>query len=125
MSDAFEFRLERMFAAAPSLADGELFTARVMDRLGRGWNARRLIIGGMGAVGGLVGAYQIVGSVGVEHLAALGAQSHAFVARQISAALPSDLALGGIGLDVRTLVMIGALAIVGAAFGVARLIREI
>ncbi len=123
MSDAFEFRLERMFAAAPAMADGELFTAQVMDRVGRGWNLRRLLIGGMGAVGGLVGALQVVGAGGAQHLIALGAQSNAFVSRQLSAVVPADL--GGIGLDVQTLVMIGALAIVAAAFGLARLIREI
>src|ERR1019366_856426 len=72
---SFEFRLERMFAEAPALADAELFTLRVVDRLDRGWTARRLLIGVMGAAGGLIGGFQFVGSNGLGAVAAFGAQS--------------------------------------------------
>src|SRR5215813_4068470 len=58
----FEFKLERMFSDAPQAPDAELFTLRVLGKLDRGWNARRFLIGAMGALGGLIGAYEILGS---------------------------------------------------------------
>jgi len=126
MSDAdFEFRLERMFADAPALADAELFRAQVMDRLDRGWSARRFVIGAMGAAGGVVAAGQLVGVGGFGRLAALSAQSTAFIDQHLSETLPPGLSLGGVGLDVQTLVMIGALVLAAAGFGLVRLIREI
>ena len=58
---SFEFKLERMFAEAPDAADAELFALRVLERLDRGWTARRFVIGAMGALGGLIGAYELLG----------------------------------------------------------------
>src|SRR6185437_8079542 len=59
---SFEFRLERMFAETPAAPDTELFTLKVLERLDRGWSARRFLIGSMGVLGGLVGGYEILGS---------------------------------------------------------------
>ena len=125
MSDAFEFRLERMFAEAPAMADAELFRLKLMDRLDRGWTARRLLIGCMGAAGGLIGATQIVGSGALGHLQTFSMQGKAYVNEQLAQAIPGGFAQNGFGLDVQTLWMIGALAIAAAGFGLARLIREI
>jgi hypothetical protein len=125
VSDEFEFRLERMFADAPAMADAPLFTARVMEKLDRGWAARRVLIGGMGAVGGLVAAVQVLGGGAIGHLHALGVQSSAFLNQHLDEVVPAQLAPGGFGLDVQTLMMIGALAVAAAGFGLVRLIREI
>ncbi|HTX48553.1 MAG TPA: hypothetical protein VME40_04090 [Caulobacteraceae bacterium] len=125
MSDAFEFRLERMFAESPAMPDVDLFTLETMGRLDRGWTARRLVIGGMGAIGGLIGATQIVGSGALGQLHALGAQGNAYLAERLAQVVPAGLSHGGIGLDVETLWMIGALAVAAAGFGLVRLVREI
>ena len=67
---SFEFNLERMFAETPARPDADIFAARVLERLDRGWTARRLLIGSMGALGGLVGAYQILGAGALQQLQA-------------------------------------------------------
>ena len=121
---SFEFRLERMFAEAPAMADAALFTLRVVDRLDRGWTARRLLIGVMGAAGGLIGGFQLLSSGGLGTVAAFGAQSNAYftqhVSQQLAGVLPPGLALDG-----TVLLTAGVLALIAAGFGVARLIREI
>jgi hypothetical protein len=121
--NSFEFRLERMFAEAPALPDAELFRLRVLEKLDRGWAARRLLIGVMGAAGGLVGALQLVGAGGLGALAAFGAQSDAYTHRlfdQLAAILPAGGPAAG-----EVLLTAAVLAIIGAGFGVARLIRDI
>src|SRR5580704_8318976 len=64
----FEVELGRMFAEAPALPDANLFALRVDERLNRGWTVRRLVIGGMGVVGGLIGGAQVLGGGLVERL---------------------------------------------------------
>ncbi len=121
---SFEFRLERMFAEAPAMADAELFTLRVVDRLDRGWTARRLLIGVMGAAGGLVGGVQVVGSNGLGAVNAFGAQSRAYFASHVGDPLGAVLPTG-LAIDGTVLLTAGVLALIAAGFGVARLIREI
>jgi hypothetical protein len=121
--NSFEFRLERMFAEAPAMPDAELFRVRVLERLDRGWTARRLLIGVMGAAGGLVGAFQLVGAGGLGAVSALGAQSdqlsrHALA--ELNAVMPA-----GVTVDVQVLLTAAVLGIIAAGFGVARLIRDI
>ena len=74
---SFEGRLERMFAETPAMRDADLFTLQVVDKLDRGWTARRLLIGVMGAAGGVIGSAQILGSGVIGHIQALSAQSNA------------------------------------------------
>jgi hypothetical protein len=50
VDSSFEFALERMFAETPARPDADFFAARVLERLDRGWTARRLLIGSMGAL---------------------------------------------------------------------------
>ena len=122
---SFEFRLERMFAEAPAAPDADLFAAIVTSRLDRGWTARRMLIGGMGLIGGLIGAGQLVGSDAFGHLRAGAAQANDLLTRQLASAMPPGLPLGDLALEVQVIWMAGALAIVAAGFGVARLFREI
>jgi len=121
----FEFRLERMFAETPTAADAELFALRVLERLDRGWTARRFLIGAMGAFGGLIGAYEILGTGAVGQLTALVGRSNDYLARHVAASVTGALAPGGIYVDVQAIWLAGALIIVAAGFGLARLVREI
>ena len=118
----FEFKLERMFADAPAMPDADLFTLQVLDRLNRGWTARRLLIGAMGAAGGLVAAVQLLGAGAFGHLEALGGRANDFVVQQLARGGP---VLTGLGVDAQAIWMSAVLALVAAGFGLARLVREI
>jgi hypothetical protein len=121
--DSFEFKLERIFAEAPAAPDAELFRLRVLERLDRGWTARQLVIGVMGAAGGLVGAVQLVGAGGLGAMTALGAQSDQFVrnlGEQLTPFLP-----GGAAVNGEVLLTAVVLGVIGAGFGLVRLIRDI
>lgn len=122
---SFEFQLERMFAEAPAAPDADLFTAIVMGRLDRGWTTRRVVIGGMGLIGGIVGAAQVVGSDAFGHLQAAAGQANDLLTQQLASANPPGLPLGDLALETQAIWMAGALAIVAAGFGIARLFREI
>ena len=62
MSDAFDARLERLFAQPPRVADPDGFAARVEARLDREWSLRRGFIGMAGVVGGVIAVAQVVGA---------------------------------------------------------------
>jgi hypothetical protein len=130
MSDrAFEMDLERQFAAAPILADADAFAMRVTARLDRGWTFRQLLIGGLGVVGGLIGAGQLLGSGLVARLEMLGAQSDTLVKSGI-ATMPAARGLNtllsmGSGLDGQVLWMSAALGLVAVGLFVTRAIREL
>src|ERR1700679_3243050 len=81
---SFEYDLERMFAETPARPDADFFAARVLERLDRGWTARRLLIGSMGALGGLVGAYQILGAGALTELQVAATRSNDYVAQHIT-----------------------------------------
>jgi hypothetical protein len=119
--NSFEFALERMYAEAPRRPDTDLFTARVLERLDRGWTARRLLIGAMGALGGLIGAGQLLGADTARELAVLDAQSSNVFAQYAPHVFTGLLGPGG----AQTILTVAALAVVAAGFGVARLVREI
>jgi hypothetical protein len=122
---SFEFTLERMFAQAPARPDADFFAARVLERLDRGWTARRLLIGSMGALGGLVGAYQIIGAGALQQVTAAASRSNAFFTQHVTHDLNSAIAPAGFALDSQALWMAAALALVAAGLGLARLVREI
>jgi hypothetical protein len=58
----FERSLERLFAQAPALSDGDAFASRVQAKLARSWRLRTVAIGAAGVVGGAVAASQILGA---------------------------------------------------------------
>jgi hypothetical protein len=121
---SFEFSLERMFAETPARPDADFFAARVLERLDRGWTARRLLIGSMGALGGLVGAYQILGAGALTELQAAATRSNDYLAQYITHDVARSLP-PGLPLDSQAIWMAAALALVAAGFGLARLVREI
>ncbi len=88
---AFEMRLGRLFAEAPSYPDAPLFAFDVERRLGRGWALRRVLIAGAGALGGLVAASQAIGSGLLPRLQGFGHMIAAL--RQGLGGLPAPLAL--------------------------------
>jgi hypothetical protein len=114
-----------MFADSPALRDADLFTIQVVDRLDRGWTARRLLIGAMGATGGVIGSVQILGSGVVGHLQSLGAESNAFLNQHLAQAIPGNLLPAGVSLNSQVIWMSLALAVVAVGLGIARGIREI
>jgi hypothetical protein len=118
---SFESRLERLFAETPQAPDADLFALRVLERLDRSWTARRLLIGAMGAVGGCIGAFELLGSGALGQLSTLAAHTNAYLSQQVSA----PLAPAGIYVDAEAIWLAGALAVVAAGFGLARLVREI
>src|SRR5580658_2864734 len=71
----FELRVERLFAEAPSLADAEAFAERTLERISRGWLARRAVIGSMGVLGGLIGGFEVVSTGALGQFGGLVAQA--------------------------------------------------
>jgi hypothetical protein len=130
MSDkTFEMDLERQFAASPILPDADVFALRVTSRLDRGWTFRQLLIGGLGVIGGLIGAGQLLGSGLVARLETLSAQSDTLLKSGI-ATLPAARGLStvlsvGSGLDGQVLWMSAALGAVAVGLFITRAIREL
>ena len=62
-------------AEAASLGDASLFALKVDETLQRGWTLRRVLIGGLGLVGGVVGGAQLLGGGLVERLGMATSQS--------------------------------------------------
>ena len=122
---SFEFRLERMFAEAPQAPDADLFALRVLERLDRGWTARRLLIGAMGALGGFIGAFEILGSGALGQLGAVAVNTNTYLSQHLPAQLSGPFAPAGIYVDAEAIWLAGALVVVAAGFGLARLVREI
>jgi hypothetical protein len=72
---ALEADLEAWFADSPPLPDAAVFAGRVTGRLERDWTLRRVLIGGLGLIGGLVGGAQVLGSGLIGRLPTVEAQS--------------------------------------------------
>jgi hypothetical protein len=120
----FDALLDRMFTEVPAFADADTFARRVEERLDRGWTLRRLLIGGLGLIGGLIGGAQIVGSGVVARLGQIGARSDRVVSAVFSDLLPADFMPRGVPLNGEILWMAAALAAVAIGFALTRAIRE-
>jgi hypothetical protein len=125
----FEMDLERQFAATPILPDADAFAMRVTARLDRGWTFRQLLIGGLGVVGGLIGAGQVLGSGLMPRLETIGAESDALVKSGI-ASLPAARGLTtllsmGSAMDSQVLWMSAGLGALAVGLFVTRAIREL
>jgi hypothetical protein len=121
----FEYELDRMFANPPAFADGDRFAGLVEARLDRGWTFRRLLIGGLGLAGGLIGGAQILGSGLLTRVSALSAQSGEMVTTRLGDLAAAHVLPGGLAVNGEVLWMSAALGVVAIGFAVTRVIREI
>jgi hypothetical protein len=85
----FERRLERMFSEAPAFADADAFARQVEGRLDRDWALRRLMIGVLGLVGGLIVAAQTLGAGLSQRMQGLGGEL--WERAQVDFSLPAEL----------------------------------
>ena len=121
---SFEMALDRMFAEAPAFGDAELFAMRCDERLDRGWTLRRVLIGGMGAIGGLIGGAQLLGSGVWGRLNAMSLESGHAIHRGLQGVLPHEMA-PGVVVSSEAIWMSAALAVVAVGLAVTRLVRDI
>ena len=76
MSDpTFETELTRLFGQTPVYPDHADFARRVEDRLNVGWTLRRSLIGVLGVVGGMIAVGQMVGANLIMRVVAAGQAS--------------------------------------------------
>ena len=80
----FEARLDKMFAEPPAFDDAGDFAGQVQSKLNRNWTTRRLVIGALGGVGGLIGVGQIVSSGVIGHMQGLAKGAPSFAAVDLS-----------------------------------------
>ncbi len=121
---SFEIELDRMFSNHPAFADGDAFAARVEARLDRGWTMRRLLIGGLGLAGGLIGGAQVLGSGLLQRADAIAGQSNKLISGQLADLAGAHVLPGGLEVNGEILWMSAALAIVAVGLGVTRAIRD-
>jgi hypothetical protein len=126
---SFEADLERRFADTPAFPDADLFAARVGVVLERGWGVRRLLIGGLGLVGGLIGGIQILRLDVLERIGSLQTPAQSLVATSLAhfpkARALADIVASGSSLDVEVLWMSGGLAILAVGLFVTRTFKDI
>jgi len=120
----FERELNRMFAEAPELADANLFALRVDERLQRGWTVRRLLIGGLGMAGGVVGGAQLLGGGLVERLGDATSQSGRLLTGKVIDLVEAGIMPQSLPPDVGMFWVAGAFAVVAIGFAVTRVMRE-
>jgi hypothetical protein len=122
----FEARLERAFLEAPVFADADLFVLRVHDALERNWLMRRMVIGALGVVGGLIGVAQLLRSGLVDHLGAVSG-AWLLVSRDLTnlptSRIVSEMFGQGLSTDTEMLWMSGAMAIIALGLFVTRSLR--
>jgi hypothetical protein len=125
----FEAELERLYADAPPFPDQDLFVARVRGALDRGWGFRRLLIGGLGLAGGLIGGAQVLRSGLLDRIGALQEPAHLLISSSLwRLPVARDLAqigVSGASMDSEVLWMSGALALLAVGLFVSRTFRDI
>jgi hypothetical protein len=122
---SFDALLDRLFSETPAFGDADHFARRVVERLDRGWTARRLMIGGLGLLGGVIGGAQVLGSGLIGRIGDLTARSDRAIAAGLADAAPAGLGLRDMPLNGDILWMAAALAAVAVGFAITRGIREI
>ncbi|WP_242916603.1 hypothetical protein [Caulobacter sp. CCUG 60055] len=120
----FETRLDRLFAEPPHFPDAPLFALKVDERLNRGWTLRRLVIGALGLVGGVIGVAQIMSS-GVLGKLQFVSNASAKSLNDLAALAPAKLSLPALPFGGEALWMSALLAILALGFALTRAIKEI
>ncbi|HEV2365971.1 MAG TPA: hypothetical protein VGS12_17425 [Caulobacteraceae bacterium] len=121
----FEMRLDRLFAESPAFADADLFAAALEARLNRGWTTRRLLIGGLGLVGGIIGAAQVLSSGLTERLAAALRAAHPIVSNQVASIALAHFLPEGFPVNGEIFWMSAAMAVAAVGLAIVRFVREI
>ncbi len=114
-----------MFTQAPPLADGDAFAARVEKRLSTGWTFRRLLIGGLGVLGGVVGVGQMASSGVIGHVEGLSAQTGRLWSADLSKLTSLHLPLSVAPFGGGALWMAAFVAVVGLGFAISRVIEDL
>lgn len=120
----FELRLDRMFNEPPVFPDAEAFARLVEMRLDRGWGLRQIGIGSAGLAGGLIGAYQLMGSRFLEQASQLADRDAFDVTGGLSHVLRAGEAMSALPFGGEALWMAAALGVVALAFAVTRAVEE-
>ena len=120
----FERELNRMFAEAPELGDASLFVLRVDEKLQRGWTVRRLLIGGLGMAGGVVGGAQLLGGGLVARLGDATSQSGRLLTGKVIDLVQAGIMPQSLPPDVGMFWVAGAFAVVAVGFAVTRVMKE-
>jgi hypothetical protein len=117
--------LERLFATEPTFRDGDLFVARVNERIQRGWTFRQFLIGSLGLLGGLIGGAQLLASGLISRLDVISAGSRRLVASRVADLTATHILPGGVAVNGEVMWMAGALAAVAVGLALTRGIRGI
>jgi hypothetical protein len=120
----FERELSRMFAEAPELGDANLFALKVDDTLQRGWTIRRVLIGGLGVAGGVVGGAQLLGGGLVARLGVATSQSGRLLTGKVIDLVQAGVMPQSLPPDVGVFWLAGTFAVIAIGFAVTRVMRE-
>jgi len=113
-----------MFAEAPALADADLFALRVDERLSRGWTVRRLVIGGMGVAGGVIGGVQVLGGGLVERLGGAATDAGGQLTGKLADLVADNLMPQSFPLNAEVIWLAATVVAAVVAFAVTRVVRE-
>jgi hypothetical protein len=120
----FEVELGRMFAEAPALQDADLFALRVDERLNRGWTFRRLLIGGLGVVGGVIGGVQLLGGGLVERLGGAATDAGGQLTGKIADLVADNLMPQSFPVNAEVIWLAATVVVAVVAFAITRVVRE-
>jgi hypothetical protein len=120
----FERDLNRMFAEAPELGDAHLFALKVDDTLQRGWALRRIMIGGLGLLGGVVGGVQLVGGGLIERLGMATTQSGRLLTGKLIDLVQDSVMPQSLPPNAGIFWLAGTLAVLAVGFAITRVLRE-
>jgi len=121
---SFEYELSRLFADAPAMPDADLFALRVDERLRRGWTFRRVLIGGLGVVGGVIGGAQLLGGGFVDRFGETTVASGRLLTGKVIDLIEDAVMPQGLPWVNDVIWAAGLLAIVGVVYAVTRVARE-
>jgi hypothetical protein len=120
----FEVELGRMFGEAPALPDADLFALRVDERLNRGWTFRRLVIGGMGVAGGVIGGVQVLGGGLVERLGGAATDAGGQLTGKVADLVADNLMPQSFPVNAEVIWLAATVVVAVVAFAVTRVVRE-
>lgn len=120
----FEAQLTRLFSAAPSFPDAELFAAEVAAKLDRGWAVRRLLIGAAGVAAGVIAAGQIAATRFSEELQALSRQGTRDFNADVEALMTRVEHVVATPASAEALWLAAGLAVLALGFAVTRAMEE-